>query len=271
MKEKFNSEYLNKKLEPENKMLDLENTEVTDYKEFGDHSYDKESGSFEFKFGDTNIDFAYHQPKISELIENKFVGARLLSYHINQKDFKMKSNEELTNIMDAILDNLRVVDKFTLRNRGGEYDIKEIFDGKIFFNFKKELSESGLDPASGSIFLTKDPLTPEGLLILSHEVGHYKSNTRNSENDPVTHDYKEKIGSIFREIINLPINNLSADFEEAAASVLESERSAWAYALKHLRPFLKDLKLGNKDLEKYIHSFCLQSYSNAINSTFSKN
>jgi hypothetical protein len=85
------------------------------------------------------------------------------------------------------------------------------------------------------------------------------------------YDYKKEIGGIFRKLIDLSPDNLSKNFEEPATIVLESERSAWANAIKHLRPFLKDLKLNNKDLEKYIHSFCLQSYSNAIRSSFDKN
>ncbi|WKZ25048.1 MAG: hypothetical protein QY321_01285 [Patescibacteria group bacterium] len=264
MKENFRDEYLSKKLEPpRNNLLDkvnVENTQISDYEEFGEHSYTLERGRFEFKIGDTKIILDYDQPPLEDIIgtEDSLLG---FDQSVPLEDFE--SSEEFKPYLKMLTD-IRIIKKLVLDNGKECLDTSEVFAdenqrGKIYFNFHEQLGAfSNIDIENLKICIKMDPLTPMGLAHILHEIGHYQ--------DSQTYDRQEyilrnKISYPARNFINDPLAPVDT---ESASLALEDERKAWAFALNNLRPFSKDLKLKLDGLDSLIHGHCLQSYSDSI-------
>lgn len=262
MKQSFETSYLNQKLEPSGPIL--EGVEVSDYRDFIDHSYELKEGKYELAKNGTRIVFAYSQPTVEELINEEQLAAKLLSHNgVTENDFA--DYESLRKKTEYIFDNIRVVKTLIFENKAGKYDIEEVFpEGKIFFNFQKDyVSSSGICLDAKQIFLTEDPLTPKGFVTLLHEIGHYKDSTEGDETAKRYIDNEIKMAQLFVRAGNKV--KLKADvWERAAESVLGRERAAWAFALKDLKPFITDLEIRTDNLQDHIHGMCLKSYSTFI-------
>jgi hypothetical protein len=269
MKENFESEYLNKKLEPVNDVL--EGNKVADYEEFGEHSYDKESGSFEFTLGETTVSLKYLKPTIEDLKNKKHLSTTLLNNAIEEIN-KIEDMEAALDITGKVIDEVRVIEEFILKNKDEEYNIGEALgDGKIFFNsYNKPGLSSFLQTETDNVFLTLDPLTPEGLVSLAHEIGHYKDFNVGGDEDVrelIKLEYHsansfKKAGDLSMKAGLSRLNE--KDWSGSAEYLIAHERAAWGFALRDLKPFIKDLKIETKGLDKFVHGRCLQSYSDFI-------
>lgn len=270
MKERFNSQYLNQKLEPESKSLLRENSEnanIANYKELGEHSYDSESSKFEFLIGQTKITLSYSKPVISDLVNEKDFASRLFTASGLTND-DLLDFDNLKKKLGLIIDNIRCVDELILENQDSKYEVKEFFNnGKIFFNLHKNTDVSScINLEDKQIFLSEDPLTPEGIVSLFHELGHYKDSTRIESPTKPSHKSRMFIARTFKGVaLNADQGELKDKvWEMGARDLLTLERDAWAIALNDLKPFIKDLKLKRSDLENYVHGKCLLSYSEFI-------
>lgn len=270
MKESFDNQYLNQKLEPKSKSPLSENCEkvnIADYTELGEHSYDSESSKFELLMGQTKISFSYSKPALSELVNEKNFSSRLVrASGITNDD--LLDFEHLKKKLGLVIDNIRCVDELILENQDSKYDVNEFFyDGKIFFNINTNSEVSScINLENKQIFLSEDPLTLEGIVTLFHELGHYKDSTRIESPTRPSHTGKMLIAQTFKETaLNAKDGELKGKvWEMGAQNLLQLERDAWAIALKDLKPFVEDLNLKRSNLRNYLHSKCLQSYSELI-------
>ncbi len=267
MLENFENEYLNRKLEPRNDLF--EGQEIADYEEFGEHSYEQEKGYWEFQIGNTKISLKYSKPKLDDLLEGKYSKFWFLSI-LDKKQFK--ENEAFKELREK-LNKIRLIDEMLVENKSELYNTNQIFqDGKILFNLESEES-SAINLNYNEIFLTEDPLTPKGFVTILHEIGHYQDlNTGDEQTRAVIQEeydkknkYKTASDSIWESKKSINLN------EDDAASVLMRERSAWAFALKDLKPYIKDLKINTENLKNFIHGGCLESYSTNIRNTIEYN
>lgn len=255
MKRSFESEYLNKKLEPTHVSVISENIKIAGYEDFGEHSYEEEIGSFEFFMGETRISLKFSRPEFQDIFGGDLSGLKAfkkLDFLSVVRDEMLENFVEFTQRKESIK-KIRIIDEMILENKDGRFDTKEIFnDKKIYFNIPKDLEPyDHFNLHQEAIILSGDPLTPEGLLSLGHEIGHYFLNKDEWFSKPISR----------KELKNIN--------EQQAELFIKEERGAWAYALNIIRPFIKDLALNLKDIDKYIHEDCLKSHSEKIDFIFS--
>lgn len=248
MKEVFGSEYLNSKVEKD--QYDESDLMISGYYRFGttDYDYEKPKGSFRAQLGGTSISLDYSKPQFDKTVEEVL------------EDYKKEFSEDIINLYKTT----RKIDNFVVENKEGCFDLSSAFPGcNVYFNMGEKFSKawiSILDIDNKAIFLGRgDPWTPEGFIILLHEVGHYKDYLRSN---PLERHAKTISSSLINE-------RQGSEFD--AERFLQDERNAWAFALKDLKPFTKDLDIYLDDLGKEIHGFCLKSYSDAIKEVLGKN
>lgn len=167
MNELFNSEYLNKKIEPirSQREKDMYGVEDLGYGSLVDHDrkYVSQEQSFETVVGETKFSFTYSKPSFEE-----FAGDILL---LDIKEL-IKNSHLLSKMKDV-----RRIDKFKIENNDQTFDINKISEQSsptVYFNISPS-GGSGFDFNSNSIFLEEDPLTRSGLVVLSHELGHFNN------------------------------------------------------------------------------------------------
>jgi len=200
----------------------------------------KREDSMEFKLGSTEVKLKYSSPNLKYIINSILKRPATFDSPIGNLD---------------ILLNLRKINDLTFKNSSAEYSVMDILgEGwEVFFWTKdnpKFRSCVSLD--SKVIFTDKNPLTPNGILSLAHEVGHFE------EEQVLTKEEKKRRGSA-RMGLNLGIID-----KENRNVIIEEERNAWARALNHFRHFSKDLNVENIDIEKVVHQDCLESYGDNI-------
>ena len=239
-------------MEPE-RVITPEET-VADYEEFGEHSYSSAQGQFEFRKGETKISFEYYKPNLEDLLTNE-----KSPFCLQGLDFQTFQIDEQYEPYRKIMNEVRIINKFILENNNSTLDCCESFglEGKIYFNINKEMmGDSGINVEEKSVGLADDPLTPNGLLTLVHEIGHNK----NYEADKEAYHERQKDIEKFNNITNYKSINLSEVDEKVAQSVLEEERGAWATALNDIRPFIKDLDFKPNKIKEFVHHKSLQMY-----------
>lgn len=263
MKEIFHNEYLNAKLEKhsdeKSKTTSVYNKPEGLLNSFINHSYENGEKSFEFVKGDTKAFFSYEP--IDELERDAlpaFLYGRLI-------ELKEKYPYVMTCESKVLFPNVCILKEFTLENGNNRLDLRNIFpDGRIYFNFSKPFTtlSSAFNPSQNMVALTKDPLTSEGLLALFHEIGHYQDEQRGET--LVAHSFSNNQNSHFDPYDVGALIPVGYFKEDRQAKKLKAERSAWAFTLSNLRPYLKDLGINYEDVKQFIHNYCLQSYSDVI-------
>ncbi|MCX6793204.1 MAG: hypothetical protein NTY12_04215 [Candidatus Falkowbacteria bacterium] len=244
MKEIFNSPYLNSKLEKDNEEESY--PMISGYYRFGttDYDYKKPEDSFKAQLGTTSIALDYSRPIFYKTQAEAI------------QDYKDLPLDDILNIFK----NGRKLDNFVIENEVGRFDLNEAFpEGKVLFNIEIGKGQSYIDIYNKVIILGEDPWTPEGLVTLLHEVGHYKDYLRSNPSE--RHAKKTARNSI----------DEGKDIEFNSELLLRKERDAWAYALKDLDPFREDLDIYLDELQEEIHGSCLKSYSDIIKEKLNKN
>lgn len=127
------------------------------------------------------------------------------------------------------IENPYILNDFTLTHQNGEHTLKlrDILpdDATVIFD-PSGVNDGENDESSVSrktIFLDRDPASPSGLVILLHEACHFMNGDVN--NQALTSSLKS---------LNRKYDDLSS---EEAAVIIKSERDAWAFSLRKLRPF----------------------------------
>ena len=117
--------------------------------------------------------------------------------------------------------------KIESKNSETVFDLeKEYPDIKVFVS-KDNNGDSKFQDET--ILLGKEPSSIVGILILFHELGH-----KNVGNDIKRNTKK---------------------------NVIKDERLAWAWALKKIKPFMKDLGVTTEDMDSVVHRKYLAEYS----------
>lgn len=246
MKEKIESQYLKYKLEPKiDEVIEIKDSPAYQLDDFMDHAYDKKKGSFEVQLENTKLFLQYSNVGFFEKRKLQDKMSQEIMEHINELSF-------------YAFDSVRSLDNLVLDNGQDKLDFKHLFPGKIYFNFKHPFNKtpSFIFGDNDSIVLTDDPLTPAGIMSLLHEVGHYQDETRPEE------ESIKSAGTFFANSNIYP--------EGSSEKILRTERSAWAFALRNLKPFYNDLGLTNEIINKEIHDYALRSYSNNVRSKIEK-
>ncbi len=103
----------------------------------------------------------------------------------------------------------------------------------------------------GMITMGCEPVSPQGVLVLGHELGHMNDEKLVSELD---RKEELRMNTFFS-------GGYTEEVEmEKDAITLRQERYAWAHALVKLRPFFKGLDISEDVLKKFVHNFLLGSY-----------
>lgn len=119
----------------------------------------------------------------------------------------------------------------------------------------RNFSEKGIVSTDGQeIRLSENIITPKGLIILLHEAGHnvYEKHKEGADNN-------QESASSFELLFASKSSN-----KQKLAEFLRTERSADAYALNKLRPFIGDWGLPKSAVLTFIHNKNLQRYSSYL-------
>lgn len=108
------------------------------------------------------------------------------------------------------------------------------------------------------VVLNSMPSSPEGILVLMHELGHMSD-------EQISEDDQRELEMNFKAII---AGDYSEEMQqEKNAITLRQERFAWAQALKNLRPFLNSFGVSKESIDTFIHDFNLGAHCEAMPET----
>lgn len=258
---KFESNYLNKKLETKEKASErtISKEELLAMISEIDNGIDKQLENYHYKKednvniekGDTSISFSYRLADIEEKLD-----LLIPSMHLSKGVIRGIIN---------VINNIRIIENFKIENKNGDkFNVYDVVgnDYKIITFANKKTGTSFIDDEGRIIALGEDLTTTKGILNFLHEVGHYQDFKELSvEEMAKIHDSRKRVR--FRKKTKKVIEG---DLE----IMLRTERNAWAHALKNIKPFVNDLNIDIDDINKYSHGYCLQSYSDLIRRSFNK-
>ena len=173
------------------------------------------------------------------------------SFQELSKEFSVKDREVFKGL-DENIQNLYLamespedyfeLTNFILENENSKLDLFEIAskDTKIYFrfrNFNTIISRSGIN-SFGSMF------------SVLHEIGH-------------TVDVEGTVGRLEFSHSKNPNDQVKLT-DQQKELILRNERNAWSFALKKIRPFIKDFNVNMDDVDKFIHEVALYGYSDLI-------
>lgn len=250
MEKSYSEQYLDHHLEP--KKSDRSETIQTPLElqePFIEHDWQRE-GKIEFKKGDTEVIMEYSTPNFSEIFKAAFFSNLFSKTTLNLLQRKFKN-----------LDNL------SLKNNKKQLELSKILPSNflILFNPDSKISNGKIDSQNSILLIESSPMTPEGLLVVMHEVGHFQAaqahgGSYSSDIQKAQRHLNEEQALMGRAFYHTGSNAGSA------AHVLKGERDAWAQALQNIRPFMDDLQISQEDTKKIIHGQCLGTYSDFIRS-----
>jgi len=180
-----------------------------------------------------------YQEKGDASIESELLKLNL-SYEtpdLNPEDFGRTIIEKFPEFMN----NFKEMTSLKLKSGDATLNIFDITpkDVRIFFN---PYIDTHIGYISGKkIFIGSDINKPRSILALLHEIGHSHEN----------------------EIIFQEEKNRGIEPQEDLAQLLVSERNAWAFALKKIKPFLNN-PLFKKDAVSLFMKRCLTNYEDKI-------
>jgi len=138
------------------------------------------------------------------------------------------------------------LDKFRVQKGDNVLDLDGLaksVGANIVFNPKNEIDENSLDTSKR--ILTSGDITKVSTVVkILHEIGH------------LMRPGDESKGAIKRYLSRESITELEAE------EILHSERDAWAFTLKKIKPFLEGEQ--REDILNFIHGYCLSYYSGNI-------
>lgn len=219
--------------------------------------------------------------------ENDELKASLSFKDVGIQDFFTEEREDIKNFflinqktgkIDIDLFNYFELTDFSLKNKNddAEYNLCDEIKNAVIIFKKEPDSEMDLSRCYGAInliILNQPPTNIDGVLTLIHELGHI--NDKNLKEDykkikkeleiyaELKQDFeniKKMPKSISDEEFNICTELLDRNLIGVDAITLNSERTAWAYALRKLRPFIKNLGIEEKELNEFIHDLGLASY-----------
>ena len=175
-----------------------------------------------------------------------------------------KDKQRLVELMRLSSKEFRSLDSFILQNKDLQLDITSLLpEGvRVFFRSlpneskrEKDPKPSGLfDPTINVVVVRNNLATPLDIIVLMHEIGH-----ANDEVTPKILDFPRPKGPDDKVFLT----------QEQMEIRLKSERNAWAFAIKKIKPFLSDLGITTEDLDMFAHNFALHIYSEEINKMLS--
>ena len=151
-------------------------------------------------------------------------------------------------------DYFRLVE-FKLKGIDYEYDLKsEKLKPIVIFKRNSIPSESSgsllnEEKLPATVMINSRLSSPNGILILMHELGHL--------NDKNLKNYRIEL----QKLLDNPGSWSEEMKEQRSAIFLKKERTAWAYALNKIKPFIAGLGVSEESIERHIHGLCLGSYS----------
>lgn len=251
MKERIDNDYLKNHIEPirSSQEKSWHTEEDLGYGDIISHDkkYLSEHGIFKDKVSDAEIVFSYTKPTSEDI--------QATIHHLDK--FKEKKEVESA-LSEEVLKNIRKIETYDLKNESSHFSVSNLkTDDPVTIYFNVPLaSGSGFSRMANTIFLEQDPLSRKGLMVLMHELGHFMSKGIVSEDD--AKNYYQSLKKLDYLFGLLPSRRLN---QSDASRILKEERDAWAFSLKNLRPFEKDLDLDLDNSLETIHAHCLQTYS----------
>ena len=254
----FSNEYLKNKLEPaedaadEKKKLLLEKMRApfiqTDFRNTESVSVSLEHGNLSLVHQGLPEKLLAHFRKFKRLTEKERGIIELLG--LQPSEFR-----QLTDIsFQAGQDELRLED---ILPRGWQ----------VFFSANPSDSAigSGMDDKIECIVVHGNILTRESLVALLHEIGHAREiENKTDQEKQLYREARRRFRSAGRPTASPKDANIYRPSETDLAIILESERNAWSFALKTIKPFLKMLDLTKEEMDMYMHNIALATYSDAM-------
>ncbi len=113
-------------------------------------------------------------------------------------------------------------------------------------------------PDHSYIVLAENIASPRTIISLFHELGHTKNFTEGES----SRRYEMYLKTLDRNRLTPEERDNPHIEEKIVQTVLEHERSAWAYALNALRPIIRGGVFDKNEILQFVHDTALQSYSN---------
>lgn len=155
------------------------------------------------------------------------------------------------------------LDSLTINDSNNSLDLKKYLEKYAVFFSEDETGIHHIISAKDKKIEMGPILTPRAILQLMHEIGHFEYRKNLEKNDPKKlNDLIIASTSLLNDKKNTMRDWMNKDeLKKRCELKLEEERSAWAFALKKLKPFIKkDGLFSKKDVLNYVHDVCLQTY-----------
>ncbi|HEY4715469.1 MAG TPA: hypothetical protein VIH31_03105 [Candidatus Paceibacterota bacterium] len=218
----------------------------------------KDQDQVSLEKGKLNLSFNYQDlPK--HLLINKIKDIEQLEKKdqriVEMMRFKPQSFKELTD--------------YSLKNSQDKIDLFNLLPAgyKVYFSSTGDQLISAVDLKNGILLINEFKINPKTILTIFHETGHVlKYGKMNDQNQ---RDFL-KANRDFKMSSDLYGSNAFKLTKDDLSVVLKSERDAWAFTLKTLKPFFKDMEIEMQDLKAFVHDFALQTYSEEIHNIIEK-
>lgn len=141
---------------------------------------------------------------------------------------------------------------FSIENKinKNEIDLDDLVRDQEVYVLKggQEVEGSVTNHTNNWIKISAEPKTVAALLTLFHEIGHSK--------DPAER------GSL--ELRHAVLDSKGEEKIYFDQEIMSSERDAWAYSLKKMKPLLEGINITSEELDAFIHKWLLGSYSDLV-------
>ena len=158
-------------------------------------------------------------------------------------------------------ESFRLMAGFSLDNGKTSVDLFQFLPQGYDIYFSPIEGRTFAQPESQVLFLHGMRISPKVILSLFHEVGHAADYEKMSKEDRKKYiDARVRFHGAGEPINRLDDPNVYKPTPGDVDVVLKSERDAWAFTLRKLRPFFKDLGITHEDLAFFVHKYGLSSY-----------
>lgn len=189
--------------------------------------------------------------------ENKDLKLEIVTEKFYLSDIEDENRRfSLLGILNSPEDYL-LIKNYILKNKESELNISnELRDLTVVINknLKGSLPIGQFFKHFNLIILNLEISTPESILTFFHEIGHFKDMDLDNT-DKLLHDLRMK------SALN---PNDKVIYNQISAVEIKEERTAWAYAINKLRPFIGGLGISENGVKDFVHKFSLGSYCKDI-------